>query len=109
MIFILFKEVFISFNESCFKIIVYFFVQDNVLVVVKEVNLSRASEKERIDAEKEVDILSLLNHTNIVTYFNHYIDGTSLLIEMEYCNGMFILQSCRLTAYNNIKFYYQQT
>ena len=58
-----------------------------MLVVVKEVNLSRASEKERADAEKEVDILSLLNHTNIVTYFNHYIDGTSLLIEMEYCNG----------------------
>lgn len=78
-------------------------------MVVKEVNLSRASEKERIDAEKEVDILSLLNHTNIVTYFNHYIDGTSLLIEMEYCNGMFILQSCRLTACNNVKFYYQQT
>ena len=61
--------------------------QDNVLVVVKEVNLSRASDKERADAEKEVDILSLLNHTNIVTYYNHYIDGTSLLIEMEYCNG----------------------
>ena len=61
--------------------------KDNVLVVVKEVNLSRASEKERADAEKEVDILSLLNHTNIVTYYNHYIDGTSLLIEMEYCNG----------------------
>ena len=76
---------------SCFKIVFFCccFGQDNVLVVVKEVNLSRASEKERIDAEKEVDILSLLNHTNIVTYFNHYIDGTSLLIEMEYCNGMF--------------------
>ena len=63
------------------------YCKDNVLVVVKEVNLSRASEKERADAEKEVDILSLLNHTNIVTYYNHYIDGTSLLIEMEYCNG----------------------
>lgn len=58
-----------------------------MLVVVKEVNLSRATDKERVDAEKEVEILSLLNHTNIVTYFNHYIDGTSLLIEMEYCNG----------------------
>lgn len=65
----------------------FLLLQDNVLVVVKEVNLSRASDKERADAEKEVDILSLLNHTNIVTYFNHYIDGTSLLIEMEYCNG----------------------
>ena len=76
---------------SCHFLIVlldcYLSYQDNVLVVVKEVNLSRASDKERVDAEKEVDILSLLNHTNIVTYYNHYIDGTSLLIEMEYCNG----------------------
>lgn len=72
-----------AFGEA----VLYRKTEDNVLVVVKEVNLSRASEKERIDAEKEVDILSLLNHTNIVTYFNHYIDGTSLLIEMEYCNG----------------------
>ncbi|KAL9953867.1 hypothetical protein ACROYT_G041340 [Oculina patagonica] len=72
-----------AFGEA----VLYRKTEDNVLVVVKEVNLSRASEKERVDAEKEVDILSLLNHTNIVTYFNHYIDGTSLLIEMEYCNG----------------------
>ncbi|XP_074632365.1 serine/threonine-protein kinase Nek9-like isoform X1 [Acropora palmata] len=72
-----------AFGEA----VLYRKTEDNVLVVVKEVNLSRASEKERADAEKEVDILSLLNHTNIVTYYNHYIDGTSLLIEMEYCNG----------------------
>lgn len=58
-----------------------------MLVVWKEVNLSRASDKERDDALKEIDILSLLNHPNIVTYFNHFIDGTSLFIEMEYCNG----------------------
>lgn len=72
-----------AFGEA----VLYRKTEDNVLVVVKEVNLSRASDKERVDAEKEVDILSLLNHTNIVTYYNHYIDGTSLLIEMEYCNG----------------------
>lgn len=58
-------------------------------MVVKEVNLSRVSEKERIDVEKEVDILFLLNYINIVIYFNYYIDGILLLIEMEYCNGMF--------------------
>ena len=74
-------------DQSFLYLIHWLLCQDNVLVVVKEVNLSRATEKERADAEKEVDILSLLNHTNIVTYFNHYIDGTSLLIEMEYCNG----------------------
>lgn len=74
-------------REAFGEAVLYRKTEDNVLVVVKEVNLSRASEKERADAEKEVDILSLLNHTNIVTYYNHYIDGTSLLIEMEYCNG----------------------
>jgi NIMA (never in mitosis gene a)-related kinase len=61
-----------------------------MLVVWKEVNLSRASDKERVDALKEIDILSLLNHPNIVSYFNHFIDGTSLFIEMEYCNGKII-------------------
>ena len=62
-----------------------------MLVVWKEVNLSKASDKERVDALKEIDILSLLNHPNIVSYFNHFIDGTSLFIEMEYCNGEFVL------------------
>ena len=71
-----------TFSEICL-----FNSQDNTLVVWKEVNLSKASDKERIDALREIDILQLLNHTNIVTYFNHFIDGTSLLIEMEYCNG----------------------
>ena len=65
----------------------HYILQDNTLVVWKEVNLSKASDKERVDALREIDILQLLNHTNIVTYFNHFIDGTSLLIEMEYCNG----------------------
>ncbi|XP_044169608.1 serine/threonine-protein kinase Nek9-like [Acropora millepora] len=72
-----------AFGEA----VLYRKTEDNVLVVVKEVNLSRASEKERADEEQEVVILSLLNHSNIVTYYNHYIDETSLLIEMEYCNG----------------------
>lgn len=71
-----------------------------MLVVWKEVNLSRASDKERDDALKEIDILSLLNHPNIVTYFNHFIDGTSLFIEMEYCNGkpVFVIYLCEWTS-----------
>ncbi|EDO35699.1 predicted protein, partial [Nematostella vectensis] len=72
-----------AFGEA----VLYRKIEDNMLVVWKEVNLSRASDRERADALKEIDILSLLNHTNIVTYFNHFIDGTSLFIEMEYCNG----------------------
>ncbi|XP_063426870.1 serine/threonine-protein kinase Nek9-like [Mytilus trossulus] len=61
--------------------------EDKSLVVWKEVNLARLHEKERRDALSEVDILSLLNHANIITYYNHFLDGETLLIEMEYANG----------------------
>lgn len=59
------------------------------MVVWKEINLDRLSDKEGKDAEKEVEILSLLDHTNIITYYNHFIDSGKLLIEMEYANGQY--------------------
>ena len=58
----------------------------NDLVVWKEVNLQRASEKDRTGALNEVEILSLLDHINVVAYYNHFFDGASLFIEMEYAN-----------------------
>ena len=61
--------------------------QDNTLVVWKEVDLKRLGERERKEAMNEIDILSLLNHCNIVSYYNHFLDGENLLIEMEYANG----------------------
>ncbi len=57
------------------------------MVVWKEVDLRRLSDKERRDAQNEIDILSILNHTNVVSYYNHFLDGETLLIEMEYANG----------------------
>ena len=57
------------------------------MVVWKEVMLGKLSEKERKDAQNEIDILSMLNHANIVSYYNHFLDGDTLLIEMEFCNG----------------------
>lgn len=68
-------------------IIVLCLFQDNSLVVWKEIDLRRLSEKERRDAQNEIDILAMLNHANIVSYYNHFLDGETLLIEMEYCNG----------------------
>ena len=58
-------------------------------MVWKEVDLSSANEKQRRDAQNEIDILSILNHANIITYYNHFLDGETLLIEMEYANGTF--------------------
>lgn len=62
-------------------------LQDDSLVVWKEVDLTRLSEKERRDALNEIVILALLQHDNIIAYYNHFMDNTTLLIELEYCNG----------------------
>nr|XP_033807302.1 serine/threonine-protein kinase Nek9 isoform X1 [Geotrypetes seraphini] len=61
--------------------------EDDSLVVWKEVCLTRLSEKDRRDALNEIVILALLQHDNIIAYYNHFMDNTTLLIELEYCNG----------------------
>uniref|UniRef100_A0A7N8XM30 non-specific serine/threonine protein kinase n=1 Tax=Mastacembelus armatus TaxID=205130 RepID=A0A7N8XM30_9TELE len=61
--------------------------EDNSLVVWKEVDLNSLSDKERRDVMNEISILSILEHNNIIAYFNHFMDKNSLLIELEYCNG----------------------
>ncbi|KAH3848007.1 hypothetical protein DPMN_090343 [Dreissena polymorpha] len=62
-------------------------IEDNSLVVWKEIKMARLSEKERRDACNEIEILFLLNHANIITYYNHFMDEDTLLIELEYANG----------------------
>lgn len=61
--------------------------EDNSLVVWKEVDLNSLSERERRDVMNEISILSILEHKNIIAYFNHFMDKNTLLIELEYCNG----------------------
>ncbi|XP_011615278.2 serine/threonine-protein kinase Nek9 isoform X1 [Takifugu rubripes] len=61
--------------------------EDNSLVVWKEVDLKSLTEKESRDVMNEISILSMLEHNNIIAYFNHFMDNKSLFIELEYCNG----------------------
>ncbi|XP_051879694.1 serine/threonine-protein kinase Nek9 isoform X3 [Pristis pectinata] len=61
--------------------------EDNSLVVWKEIDLARLSERERRDTHNEILILSVLQHHNIIAYYNHFLDHSRLLIEVEYCNG----------------------
>lgn len=64
-----------------------FSLQDNSLVVWKEIDLNCLSDKKRGDVMNEISILSILQHHNIIAYFNHFMDKNTLLIELEYCNG----------------------
>lgn len=60
-------------------------------MVWKEVDLKSLTEKESRDVMNEITILSMLEHNNIIAYFNHFMDNKSLFIELEYCNGKVIL------------------
>lgn len=73
--------------QECIELTIFLIFQDDSLVVWKEVDLTRLSEKERRDALNEIVILALLQHDNIIAYYNHFMDDNTLLIELEYCNG----------------------
>lgn len=58
---------------------------DACLIVLKQVDLQSMSASDRKSAVKEAELLSILKHENIVTYYGcHSCDG-QLFIEMEYC------------------------
>ena len=67
--------------------VLYRKTDDNSLVVWKEIELPKVSEEEKDRSLNEVDILSLLDHINIICYYNHFFDDATLYIEMEYANG----------------------
>ncbi|PIO25673.1 hypothetical protein AB205_0121000, partial [Aquarana catesbeiana] len=60
--------------------------KDNIQSVIKEINLSKMSPKEKEASQKEVTLLSKMNHPNIVTLFTSFKEKNSLYIVMEYCD-----------------------
>jgi NIMA (never in mitosis gene a)-related kinase 9 len=57
---------------------------DNSLVVWKEIELKKMDPKYRSEAFSEVEILSILSHPNIITYYKYFIGDDTLYIELEY-------------------------
>ena len=61
---------------------------DNMFVVLKEISMSELQENEKELVRSEVSILSMLEHPNIITYYdNFYGEDGMLIIEMEYADG----------------------
>lgn len=57
------------------------------MVVVKEINTTSLSAKQKAATMDEVLVLSKLNHPNIVKYHDCYMDAVYINIVMEYCNA----------------------
>lgn len=59
---------------------------DDVLVVLKQINLMDLTKQEKEMAMNEVEVFSKLQHPNIIQYFGNFIKGEVLYIEMEYAD-----------------------
>lgn len=62
---------------------------DDKILVWKELDYGRMSEKEKQNIVSEVNILRDLHHPNIVRYYDRIVDkkNTKIYIIMEYCEG----------------------
>ncbi|XP_010899397.2 serine/threonine-protein kinase Nek4 isoform X2 [Esox lucius] len=60
---------------------------DRKQYVIKKLNLSTSSKRERRAAEQEAQLLSQLRHPNIVTYRESWEEDCQLYIVMGFCEG----------------------
>ncbi|XP_054159711.1 serine/threonine-protein kinase Nek8-like [Oppia nitens] len=60
---------------------------DDMLVVLKEINMNDLNATERQLAINEVKVLSILNNPNIISYFDSFESNGNLYIEMEYADA----------------------
>ncbi|XP_027693123.1 serine/threonine-protein kinase Nek1 isoform X3 [Vombatus ursinus] len=61
--------------------------EDYKQYVIKEINISRMSSKEREESRREVEVLANMKHPNIVLYRESFEENGSLYIVMDYCEG----------------------
>ncbi|XP_017596123.1 PREDICTED: serine/threonine-protein kinase Nek1 isoform X9 [Corvus brachyrhynchos] len=55
--------------------------------VIKEINISKMSNKEREESRREVAVLANMKHPNIVLYRESFEENGCLYIVMDYCEG----------------------
>ncbi|XP_046728889.1 serine/threonine-protein kinase Nek1 isoform X2 [Silurus meridionalis] len=61
--------------------------EDGHQYVIKEIGISRMSNKERQESRKEVAVLANMSHPNIVQYKESFEENGCLYIVMDYCEG----------------------
>ncbi|KAJ8035610.1 Serine/threonine-protein kinase Nek8 [Holothuria leucospilota] len=60
---------------------------DDSLVILKEINMHDLNANERQMALNEIRVLSMLDHPNIISYYDSFEEDGTLMIEMEYADG----------------------
>lgn len=64
---------------------------DGALVILKEIPVEQMTRDERLAAQNECQVLKLLNHPNIIEYYENFLEDKALMIAMEYAPGNIFL------------------
>lgn len=62
-------------------------LSDKNHVVIKQIPVDELPSEERKSAMNEINVLSMLQHPNIVAYYHSFVEEKSLMIAMEYAPG----------------------
>ncbi|GCB70370.1 hypothetical protein scyTo_0005660 [Scyliorhinus torazame] len=57
---------------------------DQKLVILKQIPVEQMTKDERLAAQNECQVLKLLNHPNIIEYYENFLEDKALMIAMEY-------------------------
>lgn len=61
--------------------------------------MEQMSRDERLAAQNECQVLKLLNHPNIIEYYENFLEDKALMIAMEYAPGKLIVLSSLLSQF----------
>ncbi|XP_004706975.1 serine/threonine-protein kinase Nek8 [Echinops telfairi] len=60
---------------------------DQKLVILKQIPVEQMTKEERQAAQNECQVLKLLNHPNVIEYYENFLEDKALMIAMEYAPG----------------------
>ncbi|ESO08767.1 hypothetical protein HELRODRAFT_129966, partial [Helobdella robusta] len=60
---------------------------DKKLVIIKQIPVEQMTKDQRLAALNEVIVLSMLDHPNIIQYYENFLEDKALMIVMEYAEG----------------------
>ncbi|GIX95742.1 hypothetical protein CEXT_455011 [Caerostris extrusa] len=60
---------------------------DNKLVITKEIPVDQMTVEERQVSMNEAKVLAMLDHPNVVAYYESFLEDKTMIIVMEYVQG----------------------
>ena len=75
---------------------------DKKPVIIKQIPVEQMTKDERQAALNEVKVLSMLDHPNIIEYYENFLEDKALMIVMEYAPGLLRIDIANMVLLLNI-------